>query len=142
MTELCLGNGLYTGGARASLFIYLPLLVNHRYSDQITGWAGMIRVDGKTFQWMGAPGAPNVNQDSFVYTSTKSIFTMTVDGKVKMIITFLSPVTPNDMKRQSLTFSYLDVSITSLDGKAHDVQLYSDISAGGSVFMKSHDITD
>ena len=90
----------------------------------------MIRVDGQTFQWMGNPGAPNVNQISYIYTSTKSIFTMNVAGKVEMIITFLSPVTPDDLKRQSLTFSYLHVAVSSMDGKAHDVQLYSDISAG------------
>jgi hypothetical protein len=90
----------------------------------------MIRVDGKAFQWMGSPGAPNVDQVSFTYTSTKSIFTMTVDGKVKMIITFLSPVTPNDLKRQSLTLSYLHVAVSSLDGQNHKVQLYADISAG------------
>jgi len=55
---------------------------------------------------------------------------MNVAGKVEMIITFLSPVTPDDLKRQSLTFSYLHVAVSSMDGKAHDVQLYSDISAG------------
>jgi len=91
----------------------------------------MIRVDGKTFQWMGNPGAPNVDQVSYVYTSTKSIFTMRVDNKVQMVITFLSPVTPNDLKRQSLTLSYLHVAVSSLDNEDHNVQLYADISAGG-----------
>jgi hypothetical protein len=90
----------------------------------------MIRVDGKVFQWMGSPGAPNVDQESYSYTSTKSIFSMNVDGKVRMIITFLSPVNPNDMRRQSLTLSYLHVAVYSLDGRNHNVQLYADISAG------------
>lgn len=90
----------------------------------------MIRVDGKVYQWMGNPGAPNVDQVSYVYTSTKSIFTMNVGGQVQMKITFLSPITPNDLKRQSLTLSYLDVAVSSIDGKSHDVQLYADISAG------------
>jgi hypothetical protein len=94
----------------------------------------MIRVDNETYLWMGDPVDPPkaVTQTSFQYTSTKSIFTMNVDGKVTMTITFLSPVTPADMKRQSLTMSYMDVSVQSKDGKAHDVQLYSDISAGMS----------
>jgi hypothetical protein len=39
-------------------------------------------------------------------------------------------VTPNDLKRQSLTFSYLDVGVYSLDGHKHDVQLYADVSGG------------
>ena len=101
-------------------------------SGQILGWAGLIRVDGTSYTWMGAP-APfptNVNQISFDYTSTRSTFTMDVGGVVGMNITFLSPLFPTDMMRQSLPFSYLDVVVSSLDGSAHDVQLYADITAG------------
>lgn len=90
----------------------------------------MIRVDGSAYTWMGAPGPLTVNQTAFEYTSTKSIFTMNVDNKVEMNVTFLSPVTPNDLRRQSLIFSYLHVDVHSVDGKPHDVQVYSDISAG------------
>jgi hypothetical protein len=79
---------------------------------------------------MGDPGPQSVNQTSFSYTSTRSVFTMDVAGKVKMIITFLSPVTPRDQKRQSLVFSYLDVIVESMDEHSHNVQLYGDISAG------------
>lgn len=55
---------------------------------------------------------------------------MNVGGKVEMNVTFLSPLYPNDQKRQTLVFTYLDVGVQSLDGNAHDVQLYADISAG------------
>lgn len=80
---------------------------------------------------MGAvPDSQNVDQTEFSYTSTRSNFVMNVGGKVEMNITFLSPVTPNDLKRQSLTFSYLDVGVHSLDGADHDVQLYADVSGG------------
>lgn len=47
-----------------------------------------------------------------------------------MNVTFLSPIFPTDLKRQSLPFSYVDVSVTSSDGNPHDVQLYTDITAG------------
>lgn len=47
-----------------------------------------------------------------------------------MNVTFLSPIFPTDLKRQSLPFSYVDVSVTSSDGNSHDVQLYTDITAG------------
>ena len=80
---------------------------------------------------MGDPVGPAaVDQTSYEYTSTQSIFTMDVAGLVQMTITFLSPITPDDFQRQSLTFSYLDVSVESADGAPHDVQLYTDISAG------------
>ena len=83
---------------------------------------------------MGAPAqSPTVvTQTSFEYTSTRSTFVMDVAGLVEMNITFLSPITPTDLKRQSLTFSYVDVSVTSTDGAAHDVQLYTDVTAGQS----------
>lgn len=102
----------------------------------------MIRVDGNTFTWMGNPvevNAPNANQVAFEYTSTKSIFTIEVDSKVSMNITFLSPVEPTDLERQSLTFSYLEVEVQTMDGKEHDVQLYTDISAGTSLCHYSYE---
>ncbi|KAL4873612.1 hypothetical protein BDV12DRAFT_81320 [Aspergillus spectabilis] len=99
------------------------------WEGQITGWAGLIRVDGHVYTWMGRPGSTTVNQTAYEYTSTKSIFTMHVGDMVEMKITFLSPITPNDLRRQSLVFSYLDVSVTSLDGESHSVQVYADVSA-------------
>lgn len=100
------------------------------YSGNATSWAGLIRVDNETYTWMGNPGPQTVNQTAFQYTATKSIFTLDVDNLVQMIVTFQSPVTPTDIRRQSLTFSYLNVEVSSLDGSSHDVQLYTDISAG------------
>ena len=84
---------------------------------------------------MGAPldVGSNVNQKSFEYTSTRSIFTLDVAGKVQMKVTFLSPVVPDDLMKASLPQSYLDVAVYSTDGNQHDVQLYTDISAGESV---------
>lgn len=78
----------------------------------------------------GIPNTTVVNQVAYEYTSTKSVFTMHIDGKVEMNITFLSPVTPNDFKRQSIVSSYVHLDVGSLDGKAHNVQVYTDISAG------------
>jgi len=93
----------------------------------------MIRVDGETYTWMGLPGSTTVNQTAFEYTSSKSIFTMNIQDKLEMNITFMSPITPTDFKRQSLVFSYLNVEVSSLDGSDHDVQVYADISAGTSI---------
>jgi hypothetical protein len=90
----------------------------------------MIRVDDDVYTWMGDPGPESVNQTAFKYASTRSTFLMNVDSKVEMNITFLSPVSPNDYQLQSLVFSYLSVEVQSTDGSEHNVQLYSDISAG------------
>jgi len=81
---------------------------------------------------MGTPldVGSNVNQTSLEYTSTKSIFTLDIEGKVEMVVTFLSPVIPDDLKRSSLPQSYMEVDVHSTDGSEHTVQLYTDISAG------------
>lgn len=118
--------GVSTFDLRTELAIDMPR------RGQILGWTGLIRVDNTSYTWMGAPAPlPTVvTQTSFEYTSTRSTFVMDVAGLVEMNITFLSPVTPTDLMRQSLTFSYVDISVTSTDGAAHDVQLYTDITAG------------
>lgn len=110
------------------------------YSGQVTGWTGIIRVDGTSYTWLGAPtGTGGVaDQTSFEYTSTRSSFILSVAGKVEMNVTFLSPLTPEDFKRQSLTMMYLDVSVQSLDGDSHKVELYSDISAGMYYMVPTH----
>jgi hypothetical protein len=80
--------------------------------------------------WMGAPNGPALaNQTHFEYTSTKSVFTLSVNGKVGINVTFLSPVEPSDLRRQSIPASYMNVDVFSIDGAQHKVQLYSDVSA-------------
>ena len=136
MAGISLESGRYFGSEqrRLNLVKLLEVAANKdlHSSEPNAGWQGFIRVDGTVYRWMGAaPGASaDVTQTEFTYTSSKSIFIMDVAGKVEMNITFLSPVTPTDLKRQSLAFSYLNVEVKSLDGVAHSVQLYSDVSAG------------
>ncbi|RYP52667.1 hypothetical protein DL768_002223 [Monosporascus sp. mg162] len=119
------------------------------WAQQITGWTGFIRVDGVPYAWLGAaPRAALVNQTHFSYTSTRSTFILDAGGKVEMSVTFLSPVTASDLRRQSLSFSYLDVGVHSLDGASHDVQLYADVSAEwasgdlGSIVHWDYDTAD
>ncbi|KAI5922664.1 glutaminase GtaA [Camillea tinctor] len=100
------------------------------WQQQVTGWQGYIRVDGSAYVWMGGYGGTgNADQTEFTYSSTRSNFVFSVDGRVELNVTFLSPVTPSDLRRQSLTFSYLEASVRSLDGDTHSVQLYADVSA-------------
>ncbi|KAH3912897.1 hypothetical protein HBH56_108920 [Parastagonospora nodorum] len=108
---------------------YLPGTWPTFWRGQVLGWTGLVRVDGKAFTWMGNPkDFPKAEQVAAEYTSTKSKFTIQADGKVLLKITFLSPITPKDLRRQSLIFSYMQVEIASIDGREHDVDLYTDIS--------------
>jgi len=79
-----------------------------------------------------ARGRQRANQQTLEYTSTKSIFTFDVGGKITLTVTFLSPVYPNDLARQSQQFSYVTTSAKASDGNEHDVFVYMDVSGGQS----------
>jgi hypothetical protein len=49
-------------------------------------------------------------------------------GPMQVNLTFLNPIEPGDWVKQSIPFSYLALSAKSLDGAAHNVQVYSDVS--------------
>ena len=96
------------------------------------GWQGFVMVDGRAYNWMGgAPGADLADQTSLEYTSTRTTFTFAVGG-VELKAEFMSPVYPDDLRRQSVTSSYLNIAARSLDGRPHLVQVYCDVSAGPS----------
>ncbi|KAF7557472.1 hypothetical protein G7Z17_g746 [Cylindrodendrum hubeiense] len=108
---------------------YLPGSWPKTWSEVVQGWQGLIRVDGRAYNWMGnSTDAIRVEQVSLEYTSTKTIFTMNVDDKIEMAVTFLSPVYYDDLRRQSVTSSYLEVAVRSLDSNNHIIQVYCDVS--------------
>ncbi|KAJ8518900.1 hypothetical protein ONZ45_g4053 [Pleurotus djamor] len=47
---------------------------------------------------------------------------------MEVTVTFLSPIEPSNLVRQSFPFSYVALNTTSNDGQRHSVQIYSDIS--------------
>ncbi|PSS35457.1 hypothetical protein PHLCEN_2v1612 [Hermanssonia centrifuga] len=105
----------------------------HFWTGSILGWAGYVKVDGTTYNFLGAPSVPATTvqkavQKSLTFTSTQSTFVMTA-GPVDLTVNFLSPVEPTDLVKQSLPFSYFVLSAAPNDGKSHSVQVYSDISA-------------
>lgn len=73
---------------------------------------------------------------SFVHTASSSTFTFipplsriaSAAPRVELEASFISPVTPTDVLHQSLPFSYLRLSVRSLDSKPHEVQLYTDVN--------------
>src|SRR5258708_26823298 len=54
---------------------------------------GLVRVDGKTFRWMGArpQSIPAITQTSVEITPTRTIYSFKQEG-VRLEITFLSPL--------------------------------------------------
>lgn len=95
------------------------------------GWAGLLQVDNVTYEWLGYPSSAladieSVTTESVYYTSTRTVYTISA-GKVGVNVTFLTPITLDDLRRQSLPASYLSLAFWSLDKKNHSVSLYTDI---------------
>ncbi|OAA56899.1 glutaminase GtaA [Cordyceps fumosorosea ARSEF 2679] len=101
------------------------------WTEGVQGWQGFIKVDGKTYNWMGNHPSPDfADQTAQSYTSTKTEFVMNVGSKVELTVSFLSPVFPTDHMRQSIPFAYMNLEVKSIDGRPHSVQVYSDVSGG------------
>ncbi|SHF15068.1 glutaminase domain-containing protein [Streptoalloteichus hindustanus] len=101
------------------------------WTGAVTALCGIAVVDGESFVFAGQPGfaeAKRMRQADFSLTSTESIFTMEGAG-VALTVTFLSPVDLEDFRRQSVPASYVVVTARSVDGRAHQVSVYLDISA-------------
>ena len=124
----------------------LPGTWQQFWTGHITAMGGIARIDGISYLFMGAPtivlDVPNGNtgtpatvagfergldQILLEVTPTRSRFHLQ-GGGVSLVVEFLSPVEPGDLRRQSIPMSYVLMTASSLDGAAHDVQLYFDIS--------------
>ncbi|KAI0325215.1 DUF1793-domain-containing protein [Cubamyces sp. BRFM 1775] len=93
-------------------------------------WACKIRVDGQAYNLLGADSTNSPiysNVTNVQITPTRSIFVMQA-GPMNVTVTFLSPIEPSDWVLQSLPFSYISVEASTLDGRSHAVQVYSDIN--------------
>jgi hypothetical protein len=91
------------------------------------GFAGLVSIDGQVYAWAGQPGATALTQTSLQVTATRSIFTLNAGG-VELTAEWLSPIEPGDLKRESVPFTLLTVSVRAIDGAAHTVRLYADIT--------------
>lgn len=90
----------------------------------------MARVDNETYSLFGVPdpvaGVRAGSLQSAEYTTTHTTFVIDA-GSAKFILDFFSPVSPQNLIRQSLPFSYLTVSASGTNGATASIQIYSDI---------------
>ncbi|KAJ7596532.1 hypothetical protein C8J56DRAFT_917682 [Mycena floridula] len=94
--------------------------------SHILGWAGLVKVDAKTYRWIGNAG-DGTNFTSFQVTPTRTILTVEA-GPVELQITILSPIEPSDLALQSFPFSYVYIDAKSTDGNSHAVSVYADLT--------------
>jgi hypothetical protein len=108
----------------------LPSAVAQFWQGQQLTWSVIARIDGKTYSLFGVPrpgdGIQPGSLTSADFSATHTTFTVTASD-VKFVLDFFSPVSPHNCVRQSMPFSYLTVSTSSLKSETPSVQIYSDM---------------
>jgi hypothetical protein len=103
------------------------------WTGRVTAMTGLASIDGTPYLFLGSPGSPTphpfatMRQTGLTTTATRSEFVLRQAG-VELTVTFLSPVTPGDLRRQSQPLSYVSVTARSVDGADHRVAVYFDVS--------------
>lgn len=110
---------------------------NHLTYDATRHWTGapmpmqsMVRIDGKTYRIMGRDPAnvePARQTGLRVYPS-RTIYDFAAGG-VSIRLAFITPDLPRDLDVLSRPVTYLNWTVRSTDGKAHNVSVYYDNGA-------------
>jgi hypothetical protein len=91
---------------------------------------GLVRVDGRTFRFLGAEprATPVLTQTRLTVTPTRSLYEFEGAG-IRMAVVFLSPLFPSDLDLLARPVTYLTIAVGSADEKPHAVELYVEASA-------------
>ena len=88
--------------------------------------AGLARIDGKTYRFMGAQprGVPAMEQTSLQVTPTHTIYTFQAD-QVTLTVSFFTPALPKDLDVLSRPVTYLTLSAAGQGN--HDLSVFIDV---------------
>ena len=121
---------------------------DHLYDDTPRHWTGhqnsmtgIIRVDGKNYRFMGLVETERemyylepepLGQLSVKLTPTRTVYTFGNEA-VELRVTFTGSLLLDDLDLMSRPASYVFYEVRSVDGKAHEVTVYLDISSQAAV---------
>jgi hypothetical protein len=102
------------------------------WNGQVKGMAGMIRVDGKAYRFLGMPGStlPAMRQDAVRVWPTRTEFELSAED-VRLKLEFLSPLDPRSLELLSLPVAFIRVEVSTRTGR--QVQLHLDITGEWAV---------
>ncbi|KAK7453233.1 hypothetical protein VKT23_011909 [Stygiomarasmius scandens] len=123
-----------------SSYLNLPKSVstfwpNYWNLDRVTGLTVLARLDNITYLCLGSPNVVkgNISQPDIIgleLTPTSSKFILNADNLMAINLTFLNPVEPEDLVKQSFPFTYLYIDAQTMDGDPHFMQFYIELSGG------------
>ena len=96
------------------------------------------RIDGKSYRIMGRDrqAGNELAQTRLEVLPTRTIYEFAGAG-LKVGLTFLTPALPDDLEVLSRPLTYIEWTVSSSDGKEHDVALYFD--AGSELVVNTAD---
>src|SRR5438045_9009350 len=99
------------------------------WTGAINAMCGLIRIDGKPYRYMGSgpDTAQAMQQSSLDITPTRTTYQFESAG-IRLTLTFLSPLLPDDLDQVSKPMSYITWSAQSIDDKPHSVQVYLNVT--------------
>jgi hypothetical protein len=88
---------------------------------------GLVRIDGKAFRILGDAPAdiPAMPQTSVSVLPTRTIYKFAGAG-IDLVLTFMTPVLPDDLMVLARPLTYLSWEVQSSDGGSHEVEVYFD----------------
>jgi hypothetical protein len=122
-------------------------MADNLYDDNTRHWTGksnsmtgIIMVDGIPMLFMGrmndGTSIKSMQQTSLKVEPLYTVYTFT-GGGVELEVKFTAPLLPEDLKLMSRPVSYVEFSLVSIDGKAHDAYVYFDVS--GELCVNTND---
>jgi hypothetical protein len=92
--------------------------------------AGLVRVDGKTYRFMGREPSnlPPMKQVSKSVTPTRTIYEFET-GAIHLTLTFFTPALAQDLQALALPVTYISFDARSADSAKHSVAVYLDCSS-------------
>jgi hypothetical protein len=98
------------------------------WTGSIEPIAGLVRIDGKPYRFMGERprGVPAMEQASLKVTATHTVYVFEAAG-IRLTTTFFTPAIAEDLDLVSRPVTYLTWQVTSTDSSQHQVQLYLDV---------------
>ena len=134
----------------------MPLVVHDPYfsiwstTDRLTGgptrhWTGapqelngIVRVDGKSFRYLGNAdkSMPVFDEVQRTLTPTRTLVTLQ-NAQIELRLCFLTPAFPEDLAVLARPVTYLTWQVRSRDGATHDVTLYLDVD--GTIATNTQD---
>ena len=101
----------------------------HHWTGAINAMVGLVMIDYRPYRFLGPmpDAAPAMKQTGLEVTPTKTTYTLEANG-LRLKLSFLSPLLMDDIDQLSRPVTYVNFEAESIDGHAHSVRVYFDVT--------------